>query len=125
MDARTILIVDDDKDFLRGLGMRLKSDGYRVVGAADGVTATSVALKEKPDLVLLDLGLPGGGGFMVLERMKALLPLMTTPVIVVSARDPAANSERALQAGALAFLQKPVENEVLLTAIRKALGESP
>lgn len=124
MRTKKILIVDDDKDFMLGLGIRLKASGYGVIAAADAVTAVSVALKERPDLVLLDLGLPGGGGLLILERMRNLLPLATTPVIVISARDPVANKEKAHQAGALAFFQKPVENELLLTAIHKALGES-
>ena len=77
-----------------------------------------------PDLVILDLGLPAGDGFVVLDRMKDLPDLMAIPVIVLSARDPAHNKKRALDEGALAFFQKPPENHEFLTAIRHALGET-
>jgi len=76
-----------------------------------------------PDLIILDLGLPAGDGFSVLERLKANLTLTSIPVIVVSARDRNENRERALKAGARAFLQKPVDNARLLSVIRQALGE--
>lgn len=83
--------------------------------------ALSIAKKEAPDLILLDLGLPGGDGFMVLDRMKNVASLACIPVIVVSAREAAANEERALKAGATGYFQKPVDNEQLLAAIQRAL----
>ena len=90
----------------------------------DAMRIRSVARKEMPDLVILDLGLPAGDGFVVLDRMKDLPDLMAIPVIVLSARDPAHNKKRALDEGALAFFQKPPENHEFLTAIRHALGET-
>jgi two-component system KDP operon response regulator KdpE len=81
------------------------------------------ARKHMPDLIILDLGLPAGDGFSVMERLKANDSLALIPVIVVSARDVRANQERALKAGAKAFLQKPVANAELLAVIRQALGE--
>ena len=124
MTGKKIQIVDDDQDLLRGLLPRLKANGYNVVTATDGTSAIGVARKEAPDLVILDLGLPAGDGFTVLERMKNLPDLAATPVIVLSARDPAENEKRALAAGAVAFFQKPPENHEFLTAIRQALGET-
>jgi DNA-binding response OmpR family regulator len=123
MSSGKILIVEDDMDFLMAMGIRLKASGYSVVSASDGVAAISMARQERPDLVLLDLGLPAGDGFVVIETLKNLLPLAQIPIIVLSARDPVVNKERARQAGAVAYLQKPVENAVLLAAIRKVLGE--
>jgi DNA-binding response OmpR family regulator len=82
-----------------------------------------VARKEAPDLVILDLGLPAGDGFLVLERMRSLADLVATPVIVLSARDPVDNKKRALAAGAVAFFQKPPDIYEFLTEIRQALGE--
>jgi DNA-binding response OmpR family regulator len=124
MTRKKIQIVDDDQDLLRGLTPRLKANGYNVVTATDAISAIGVARKEAPDLVILDLGLPAGDGFTVLERMKDLPDLAATPVIVLSARDPAENEKRALGAGAAAFFQKPPENHEFLTAIRRALGET-
>lgn len=125
MSGKKILIVDDDNDLVLGLGIRLRAYGYDVLSAMDGTTAISTAQKELPDLVLLDLGLPAGDGYWVLERMKSLLPLAAIPVIVLSARDPSSNKERSRHAGALAFFPKPVENEILAGAIRRVLESSP
>ena len=124
MNGKKILIVDDDPDLLLGLTARLKAKGYGVICATDAISATAVARKEEPNLVILDLGLPAGDGFLVLERMKALPYLAGIPVIVLSARDPAGNEKRALDAGAVAFFQKPPENHEFLAAIRQALGET-
>jgi DNA-binding response OmpR family regulator len=124
MSEKNILIVDDDQYLLVGLTIRLKANGYRVVSATDAISAISVARKEVPDLVILDLGLPAGDGFLVLERMRGLPDLAAIPVIVLSAREPTGNEERALKAGAVAFFQKPPENHEFLTAIRDALGET-
>jgi two-component system KDP operon response regulator KdpE len=124
MSGKKILIVDDDPHLLQGLTPRLQAANYSVVTAADAIGAIAVARKEAPDLVILDLGLPGGDGFMVLERMKNLAELSATPVIVLSARDPAENKKRSLGAGATAFFQKPPNNHEFLAAIRQALGET-
>lgn len=124
MNNKKILIVDDDQHLVLGLTARLKANGYKVVCATDAVSAITVARKEAPDLIILDLGLPAGDGFRVLERMRDLPGLVAIPVIVLSARDPADNRKRALDAGALAFFHKPPDNHEFLTAIRQAMGET-
>jgi DNA-binding response OmpR family regulator len=121
---KKILIIDDDDHLLLGLTARLKTNGYAVVWASDAVTAISMARKEAPDLIILDLGLPAGNGFLVLDRMRALSDLVAIPVIVLSARDPADNKRRSLDAGAAAYFQKPPDNHEFLMAIRRALGET-
>lgn len=122
--GKKILIIDDDEHLLLGLTARLKTNGYVVVWAGDAVAAISVARKEAPDLVILDLGLPAGNGFLVLDRMRALPELVAIPVIVLSARDPADNEKRALDAGAAAYFQKPPDNHDFLMAVRQAMGET-
>jgi DNA-binding response OmpR family regulator len=124
MIQKKVLIIDDDEHLLLGLTARLKTNGYAVVCASDAVAAISVARVEAPDLIILDLGLPAGDGFLVLERMRALSYLAAIPVIVLSARDPAENKKRALEAGAAAYFQKPPDNHEFLMAIRRALGET-
>jgi DNA-binding response OmpR family regulator len=121
LSRNKILIIEDDPDLQRGLNLRLRASNYDTAFASDAVMALSIAKKEAPDLILLDLGLPGGDGFLVLDRMKNIASLACTPVIVVSARDPLANEERALKAGAEAFFQKPVDNQELMKAIQRAL----
>ena len=124
MSNKKILIVDDDHDVRLGFHIRLKANHYDTFFAADSLTSIMEARKHQPDLIILDLGLPGGDGFVVMERLKANTYLAVIPVIVVTARDPYATRERALQAGAKAFLQKPVDNDELLAVIRQCLGDT-
>ena len=116
--------MDDDADHRRGLNLRLRANHYDTAFAADAMQAVSAARKDRPDLVLLDLSLPGGDGIVVMERFRANAELSVIPVIVITGRDPLVNRQRALEAGAVAFFQKPVDNAELLAAIREALGET-
>lgn len=122
MDKKTILIVDDNADTRLILSARLKANHYHTVFAADALQAMSVALKERPDAILLDLGLPGGNGLVVLQRFKANTALSAIPVIIVTAEDPSVAEARAIEAGADAFLQKPVDQDKLLAAVQQAMG---
>jgi DNA-binding response OmpR family regulator len=124
MSNKKILIVEDDADVRMGLHVRLKANHYDIFFAVDALSSVAEARKHEPDLILLDLGLPAGDGFVVMDRLKAVPALAIIPVIVVSGRSGAANRERALKAGAKAFLEKPVDNAELLAVIRQALGES-
>jgi len=124
MDKKKILVIDDDQDLALGLKVRLRANNYATVFATDAISAISQAVKENPDLILLDLGLPGGDGFVVMERLDNIESLSSVPVIVMSARDPQGHRDRALGAGAKAYLQKPVNNDELLATIRKVLGET-
>jgi DNA-binding response OmpR family regulator len=118
-----ILIVDDDPDMRQALQLRLKASGYNVHCAEDGIGAISEARKNTPDLIVLDLGLPAGDGFVVLDMLKTNLHLSSIPVIVLSGRDRRANQERVLNAGARAFLQKPVQTNEFLSVIRQTLDK--
>lgn len=123
MGNKKILIVDDDPDVLKSMHVRLKANNYDTFFAADAISCMAEARKTEPDLIILDLGLPAGDGFLVMERLKAVPSFASIPVIVVSARDLRLNQKRAMEAGAKAFLQKPVNNSELLAVIRQTLGE--
>jgi two-component system KDP operon response regulator KdpE len=122
MPRPKILLVDDDPDLLRALRLRLRANNYEVTTASDGYAAIAAAQKERPALIILDLGLPVGDGFVVLDRLQNSDALAGIPVIVLSARDPQNNEEKALKAGAAAFFQKPTDNDELLNVIRVSLG---
>jgi len=124
MAKHKILVVDDDPDLLRAMRLRLRANDYDITTASDGYMAIAAAQKERPDLILLDVGLPAGDGFVVLERLQQSDALSAIPVIVVSARDPQNNEERALKAGAAAYFQKPADNEELLNVIRVSLPQT-
>jgi DNA-binding response OmpR family regulator len=120
---KKILIIEDDADARLALNLRLKANGYDISLAMDGVSAISEARKSQPDLVILDLGLPAGDGYTVMERFRNNPELSGTPLIVVSGRDLKVHRERAILAGAKSFLQKPVDNSVLLRVIHRLLGD--
>jgi len=123
MENKKILVVDDDPYVRKAMHTRLKANGYDVFFAADALTSITEARKHCPDLIILDLGLPGGDGFVVIDRLKTMPALAVIPIIIVSGRDVRANYQRAIKAGAVAFLQKPANNAELLAIIRQALGE--
>jgi DNA-binding response OmpR family regulator len=118
-----ILVVDDDPDLLKALRLRLRANNCEVISVSDGYSVIGAAQKERPDVIILDLGLPAGDGFVVLERLQQSDALSGIPVIVLTARDPQGNEARALKAGATAFFQKPVDNEELLNTIRVSLPQ--
>jgi DNA-binding response OmpR family regulator len=122
MSQKKILIVDDDPEMRLAMHVRLKANHYDVGFAVDGVSGISEARRQQPDVILLDLGLPAGDGFTVLERLQSNNAMASIPVIVISGRDRAANRDRSLKAGAKVFLQKPVRNSDLLLAIEQVLG---
>lgn len=123
MSNKRILVVEDDADVRLGYQVLLKANHYDTFFAADSVSAVSEARLHHPELIILDLGLPAGDGFIVLERFRANTNLSVIPVIVVSARDLHGNKERALKAGARAFLQKPWNDNELLALISRLLGQ--
>ena len=106
------------------LAIKLRSHGFEIVSAGDGATAMTVVQREKPDAVILDLGLPGGDGFVVLQRLRSLASTVALPVVVVTARPAETNRALALEQGVVAFLQKPVRTPELLAALRKALRQT-
>ncbi|MEA2624829.1 MAG: hypothetical protein QOD06_874 [Candidatus Binatota bacterium] len=123
MGNQKVLIVEDDADVRLGYRVLLEANHYDTAFAADSSSAVSEARSQQPDVVVLDLGLPGGDGFVVLEAFRANMYLSVIPVLVVSARDPQANKERALEAGAKAYLQKPWNDDELLATLRQLLGQ--
>lgn len=117
-----ILIIEDDQASRQLMKIRLERSGYETAFAGDAMTAVRVARDERPDLILLDFGLPGGDGTVVMERLKTFPALSQIPVIVVSAREPTATEPRAAAAGAFAYVQKPIDFPALFDEIRRALG---
>ncbi|MGC1618869.1 MAG: response regulator [Candidatus Acidiferrum sp.] len=125
MAGKKILIVEDENVQLTTLARGLKSAGFEIVAARDGLTAISTARKEQPDLIVLDLGIPAGDGFVVMQRLQSLINTGTIPIIVLSSRTPIGNRDAALKAGAIAYIHKPLDMPLLLKAINDALGLSP
>ncbi len=113
-----ILVVDDDPDILAALVANLEARGHTVVAAADGEEALEAATDAVPDLVVLDLGLPGMDGVEVIHRLRGWY---TGPILVLSARDREADKVEALDAGADDFVTKPFGMAELLARVRASL----
>ena len=120
---KTILLVEDDAKISLALGIRLKHTGYEVVTAPDAVHAMAQALKHAPDVVVLDINLPGGDGFLVAERLRSGAATAGTPLIFITASKLPGLAERAAQLGAVALIEKPFSAAQLTEALHRALGE--
>ena len=116
-----VLVIEDDPVALADLQARLEANGYVVARAADAASAMTVVNRERPDLILLDLGLPAGDGFLVLERLRKIETLAAIPVLVVTGRSDPETRKRVEAMGVAPVLTKPVGTEMLLAAVRAGL----
>jgi len=128
---KKILVVDDSVIILKTLSMKLKSHGYDVFTATDGGEAVSLARRERPDVILLDISFPpdvahGGGvawdGFLIMDWLHRMEEAKNIPIIIITGGDPVKYKERSFAAGAVAFFHKPINNDELLTVIKQTLG---
>ena len=117
-----ILIIDDSVDSWNLLSTIVKSHDFYPVWAADGMQAMAAARFHHPQAILLDLGLPGGDGFLILQRLKNNHLLSEIPVIVVTVRDRKEAEEKARQLGAVAYVSKPVQADELMASIQTVLA---
>ena len=128
MMQQKILIVDDNPVIIKTLSMKIASAGYLVITAKDGSEAIAATRKEKPDLILLDISFPeevgvAWDGFKIIAWLQRMDEAKGTSIIVISGGDPAKYKDRSLQAGAIAYFQKPVDNEKLIELIKKTFSE--
>lgn len=125
MAEAAILVVDDDAPIRRMLDRTLSAEGYAVESAADGGEALAAVERSAPDLIVLDVGLPGMDGFAVSKRLRA--KGLAVPVLLLTARDAVADRVAGLDAGADDYLVKPFATEELLARVRALLrrGKAP
>ena len=117
-----ILIVDDERMIRVGLAQLLSGAGFTVREARDGKSALAAVAERRPDLVLLDIMMPGMDGFEVCEKLLA--SDRDLPVVFLTAKDSESDQVRGLEVGADDFLSKTVGEEVLLARVRKALART-
>jgi DNA-binding response OmpR family regulator len=122
MKPRRILVSDDDRRTLEAVKVRLMAEGFDVEVATDGYQAVAMARTLKPDLVILDIGMPAGDGFSVHERIRQIPELDGVPIIYMTGQDPEAVARRAVRDGARAVLHKPFRGAELVEECRNALG---
>ncbi len=121
---KRILVVDDELDFVKMLQARLRIEGYEVLTAEDGIQGLQIARKEKPDLIILDIMMPGLNGHSVCDMLKKSTLTWSIPVIYLTAKTGQTDELMAMEKGAKYYLTKPYNPAVLMEMIKSALTEN-
>lgn len=121
-EIRTILLVDDEPDIRLTLGMRLKKSGYAVLTAENGKDALDKIEQQIPDLVILDVMMPEMNGYQVCRKLREKPETKDIPVLMLTAKDQAADRFWAEEAGVTEYVAKPFEDENLLAVVKGLLG---
>jgi len=116
-----ILIVEDERDIADLIGFNLQRAGFEVFKAHDGITGTDMAMRERPDLIVLDLMLPGRDGFAVFRELRRDTRTVDIPVIMLTARAQTEDRIQGLEAGADDYLAKPFSPKELLLRVQAIL----
>lgn len=118
----TLLIVDDSPDFQMLMKAFVTGQDYRVLTACDTLQATSLALREKPHIIIIDIGLPGGDGWLLLDRLKSNSHTQHIPIVVVTGQSTPGLADKAQAVGAAGFLSKPIEKDTFLATVHHVLA---
>ena len=118
-----ILIIEDDVDLATVLQMNLEAKGYEIALAHDALQGTASTHSEKPDLIILDINLPAGGGLSILKNIKVSVKTKMIPVLVLSGTEDEELKHKVLHAGITDFVKKPYDLEDLCQRIKNALNK--
>jgi len=121
--AKKILVVDDDPQTVRLLASRLRANNYEVIAASDCYQCVKMSMEERPDLILLDVKMPAGGGLSAFETLRRSMYTVTIPVIFITGYPDENIKKKVFEMGAEDFILKPFDSNDLLKKVRKALGE--
>jgi DNA-binding response OmpR family regulator len=124
MAKKKILVIDDMPNIVTMVKARLEASGYEVITALDGQQGLTYANAEKPDLIILDIVMPTGGGYSVYTRLRMSPKTRSVPVIFLTAKDKPEDVVRAYKLGAQYFVKKPYKPEMLLGTVKKVLESS-
>jgi two-component system alkaline phosphatase synthesis response regulator PhoP len=119
LPAKSILVIDDEPSIGRVVQFKLQQEGFKVRVATDGLEGLAYIKEEKPDLILLDLMMPGMDGFEVCRRLRAAPETVTTPVIILTARGQEMDRIRGVELGVLDFFTKPFSPQKLLERVKE------
>jgi len=123
MPGKKILIVDDDQDLVKLLARKLTQANFEALVAFDASQAMSLARKETPNLILLDMKLPAGGGLGTLQNLKNSMKTSMIPVIIITGQDTVPTQREVQNYGVEHIMTKPLDMEALLQKIKELLGE--
>ena len=121
MDAKTILVVEDNPVNRRLAGFLLRSQGYQVLEATTALEAFEIVEKERPDLIVMDIQLPGMDGLEVTRKLKEQSGTADIPVVAVTSYAMAGDREKALAAGCSGYVTKPIDKTIFLAEIGRHL----
>ena len=119
---KKILVVDDEPQVVRLIALRLKANNFDVIGAYDGYQCVQVTQEENPDLILLDIKMPLGGGIKAFETLRKNPNTENIPVIFITAFPTVEIKKQVIDMGAEGFIAKPFSSEVLLEKIKSIIG---
>ena len=125
MLRKKILIVDDERDIIKAVTIRLQTNGYEVISALNWAQGVSMVHQEMPDLVILDVQMPSGDGFNVVENLRQSDRTDRIPIIFLTGSPERNTEERATRVGARFYIKKPYDSEELLDAVKRALDRKP
>ena len=125
INSKSILVVDDEPDVLMLTQKTLELAGYDVTVACDGKEGLEIARKNPPDLIILDLLLPGMDGYKVCGILKHDVQYMMIPILILSGRSRPKDYEMGIKIGANAYLTKPIESNALLNKVAELIKLSP
>jgi CheY-like chemotaxis protein len=120
---RTVLIVDDDETIVKLLSTDLRFRGYKAIAALDGEQALMITHRMKPDVILMDIAMPGLNGIAVIDKIRQSKLIRHIPIIIVTAYDKAEYRQQAREAGVNDFILKPFSPEKIAEAIEGALRQ--
>ena len=123
-DKRRVLLVDDDREIVRGVGIRLRAAGYEILTAFDGQAGLLAAKENLPDAIVLDVRMPVMDGLTMLRRLRDYKETEAIPVVILSASVVDQGKARALEQGARYFLEKPYDPKSLIEAVEAAIAEA-
>ena len=120
---KKILIIEDDPQIARALKIRFESNGYETAMASDALLGANLARQARPDLIVLDIGLPDGNGLQLAKKFQGQPETQHTPIIFVTASKDPNLRQRAMEMRIAGLFEKPYDPEELLAAARYALGK--
>ncbi len=122
VEQKRILVADDEPHILRVVKDKLSNAGFTVLVATNGEEALQIALREKPDLILLDVMMPKMNGFDVCRKLRAESGFPSIPILLLTARGQEADKKMGIEAGATEYITKPFSPRELLQNVQNKLG---
>jgi two-component system OmpR family response regulator len=120
---KSVLLIEDEPNIIEAIGFILSRAGYQVVSHGDGTTALDAVARETPNMVILDLMLPGRGGLDILRDLRAAPDTMALPVMMLTARGQKHDRDQAETLGVTAFMTKPFSNKEVLNQVQTLIGD--